>query len=306
MAISVDTVYQRVLALANKEQRGYITPQEFNLLANQAQMSIFESYFYAKNQRDRAEPSRTNEVDESDIGELIDRKLGPFQSFETITSGHTFPTTTSVGSHSVFQTGLVLLGDEPCQKVSMFDAQRLRKSQRHMATATNQSPIYTDNRVTGRDIVIYAEEVAFNDSTCDYNNDPTITHVANSSIKVGLNVSGSGIPAGASVVSITSATEFELSASTTGGSLTNQTLTFSPDMTVECFRVPVAANWTYVVVNSKALYNSSIAVNFELHRSEEDTLVYNILALAGIVMNKVGLAQTASQMSGTEQQNQNT
>ena len=66
MAISVDTVYQRVLALANKEQRGYITPQEFNLLANQAQMSIFESYFYAKNQRDRAEPTRTNEVDESD------------------------------------------------------------------------------------------------------------------------------------------------------------------------------------------------------------------------------------------------
>ena len=27
--ISIDTVYQRVLAIANKEQRGYITPQEF-------------------------------------------------------------------------------------------------------------------------------------------------------------------------------------------------------------------------------------------------------------------------------------
>ena len=40
MAISVDTVYQRVLALANKEQRGYITPQEFNLFANQAQQDI--------------------------------------------------------------------------------------------------------------------------------------------------------------------------------------------------------------------------------------------------------------------------
>ena len=46
MAVSIDTVYQRVLALANKEQRGYITPQEYNLLANQAQMAIFESYFY--------------------------------------------------------------------------------------------------------------------------------------------------------------------------------------------------------------------------------------------------------------------
>jgi hypothetical protein len=43
--VSIDTVYQRVLTLANKEQRGYITPQEFNLLANQAQMEIFEQYF---------------------------------------------------------------------------------------------------------------------------------------------------------------------------------------------------------------------------------------------------------------------
>jgi hypothetical protein len=46
MAVSIDTVYQRVLAIANKEQRGYITPQEFNLLANQAQMDLFEQYFF--------------------------------------------------------------------------------------------------------------------------------------------------------------------------------------------------------------------------------------------------------------------
>ena len=45
MAVSVDTVYQRVLAILNKEQRGYVTPQEFNLFANQAQMDIFEQYF---------------------------------------------------------------------------------------------------------------------------------------------------------------------------------------------------------------------------------------------------------------------
>ena len=48
--VRVDDVYQKVLALANKEQRGYITPQEFNLFANQAQMDIFEQYFYDVNQ----------------------------------------------------------------------------------------------------------------------------------------------------------------------------------------------------------------------------------------------------------------
>ena len=44
--INVDSVYQTVQALANKEQRGYITPQEFNLFANQAQQDMFEQYIY--------------------------------------------------------------------------------------------------------------------------------------------------------------------------------------------------------------------------------------------------------------------
>ena len=38
--ISINRVYQKVLAIANKEQRGYITPQEFNLFADKAQMEI--------------------------------------------------------------------------------------------------------------------------------------------------------------------------------------------------------------------------------------------------------------------------
>jgi hypothetical protein len=49
MPVNVDTVYQTVQALANKEQRGYLTPQEFNLFANQAQTDIFEQYFYDLN-----------------------------------------------------------------------------------------------------------------------------------------------------------------------------------------------------------------------------------------------------------------
>ena len=43
--ISIDTVYQKVLAVANKEQRGYITPQEFNFFADQAHKEILEQYY---------------------------------------------------------------------------------------------------------------------------------------------------------------------------------------------------------------------------------------------------------------------
>jgi hypothetical protein len=56
--VPVDRVYQKVLALLNKEQRGYLTPQEFNLLADKAQKEIFESYF--------AQPSEKLHKDSND------------------------------------------------------------------------------------------------------------------------------------------------------------------------------------------------------------------------------------------------
>ena len=76
MAVSVDTVYQRVLTLANKEQRGYITPQEFNLLANQAQMEIFEQYFYDIKQFNRI-PG--NMEGYSDPLSILYEKIGEFE-----------------------------------------------------------------------------------------------------------------------------------------------------------------------------------------------------------------------------------
>ena len=45
MAISVNKIYQTVLALANKEQRGYITPQEFNLFADHTDLKIVNNIY---------------------------------------------------------------------------------------------------------------------------------------------------------------------------------------------------------------------------------------------------------------------
>tara|TARA_Y100001963_G_C6664976_1_gene392284 strand:- start:161 stop:886 length:726 start_codon:yes stop_codon:yes gene_type:complete len=239
MAISVDTVYQRVLALANKEQRGYITPQEFNLLANQAQMTIFESYFYNKNMRERLEPLYNPETDETNISELISRKLFPFKESLPVTSGHTFPATTTVSSvaYEIFQYGRVFYGDKVCQKVTINEAEKLKSSTRHMVDA---DPIFTDNRVTGRDIVVYA------------------------------------------------------------GSTSEKT----SNVTVETFRVPKTVDWGYVVVNEQALYNSNTSVDFELHKSEEDSLVFKILELGGIIINKPDLMQVAAGKETVEQQSQ--
>ena len=65
--VNIDTVYQRVLAFANKEQRGYITPQEFNLFANQAQIEIYEQYHYDVNNLEMRDATYTLNSDTTDL-----------------------------------------------------------------------------------------------------------------------------------------------------------------------------------------------------------------------------------------------
>jgi len=82
--VNIDDVYQKVLVLANKEQRGYITPQEFNLFANQAQREIFEQYFYDLNQFSRV---HGDSGEYSDTVHNINEKIAIFERTDTFTNG---------------------------------------------------------------------------------------------------------------------------------------------------------------------------------------------------------------------------
>lgn len=75
--VSVDSVYQKVLMLSNKEQRGYVTPQEFNLLADKAQGEIFESYFH--DYKTALVKTKNNSVFADEL-EMLSEKLQVFRS----------------------------------------------------------------------------------------------------------------------------------------------------------------------------------------------------------------------------------
>ena len=81
--VNIDTVYQKVLVLSNKEQRGYITPQEFNLLADKAQLEIFNSYFHDI-KTGLSHPTK-NEVEVFDPVDIVREKLNPFLQRVTTT-----------------------------------------------------------------------------------------------------------------------------------------------------------------------------------------------------------------------------
>ena len=78
MAINVNTVYQTVLLILNKEQRGYITPDEFNKIGSQVQLQMFEQYFEDLNQQLRVPQA---DVDYSDRIMNIDEKIAIFKTF---------------------------------------------------------------------------------------------------------------------------------------------------------------------------------------------------------------------------------
>ena len=86
MAINVNQVYSTVLTILNKEQRGYITPDEFNKISTQSQLEIFEQYCEDLNQQLRVPQA---DVDYSDRIENIDERIAIFKTFGNATYDNT-------------------------------------------------------------------------------------------------------------------------------------------------------------------------------------------------------------------------
>ena len=87
MSINVNTVYTTVLTILNKEQRGYLTPFEFNNVANQVQLEIFEKFFEDYNQYTRMPQT------DVEFASRMDHIMEEFQVFETSANASNTPTT---------------------------------------------------------------------------------------------------------------------------------------------------------------------------------------------------------------------
>ena len=170
MAVSVDTVYQRVLAILNKEQRGYVTPQEFNLFANQAQKDLFEQYFYDINQFGRV-PGNSTEY--SDMLTLLNEKINIFEA----TAQPTRPGLFFVPSADQYRLGTVIYKNTTTNSFGVsttenIEAERINANEFLYINASpltkpkNIRPVFVSNsngiRVYGNSEITDVTEVEFN------------------------------------------------------------------------------------------------------------------------------------------------
>lgn len=133
MAVSVDTVYQRVLAILNKEQSGYLTPQEFNLFANQVQMEIFEQYFYDINQFSRL-PG--NDTEYADMLNVLNEKINIFEK----TGNMTYNGTHWAAPSDLYRIGTLLYNNNEVERINANEYLYISKSP--LAKPTDSRPVF--------------------------------------------------------------------------------------------------------------------------------------------------------------------
>jgi len=174
MAISINTVYQRVLAILNKEQRGYVTAQEFNLFANQAQSDLFEQYFYDINQFSRI-PG--NDTEYSDMLNILNEKISPFENSAALTYGaasFALPT-------DLYRLGTVVYANATTNNfgvtsTELIEAERLNKNEllyinlSPLTKPKNTRPVYTSDAVG---VNVYGATELTSAVTCNYIKKPT-------------------------------------------------------------------------------------------------------------------------------------
>ena len=144
---NVDSVYQKVLALANKEQRGYISPQEFNLFANQAQLEIINQYFYELDEYARRRPTDNDYAEYSDMENLIQEKLGILQVVD-----YAMPSGNAINGFHPFPDDLLRLGSVSkvsgtnlMPEISWADKEKYNRSKLTKLTFKNPAYIVTQS-----------------------------------------------------------------------------------------------------------------------------------------------------------------
>jgi hypothetical protein len=139
MAVNVDIVYKTVLSILNKEQRGYITPSEFNKIATQVQLEIFNEYFNELSQQLRIPD---NDSEYADHVKEIQEKISVFERDATCTipvGTDYFQLTTT--PNTVYRLGTVIYNNEiEVQQVQSNELLKINLSK--LTKPTTEFPIF--------------------------------------------------------------------------------------------------------------------------------------------------------------------
>jgi len=286
MSVSVNSVYHKVQALANKEQRGYITPQEFNLLADKAQKEIYEAYFHDRRTSARKNQTSPEPFDETSI---IEKRLGRFLRHVRTENQEKY-LTTIIGKASQFNlpSDLYLLlsvdiDGKLASYVSPYDLLAMNTSILK-PSATLGNYVYHFEKRGGQTAIEHVDPetgaLVLGRQTRDLVVYPAVKDINPDSVAEGGDY-------------------YNISSTDDNGESQYSRLS------IRYYAKPTKPLWNFVIVNGKPLFSTLDSVDFDLDSAEEENLVNRILAMAGVALNKPDLSTQGQGMQSVKKQEEN-
>ena len=303
MAINVNTVYQTVLLILNKEQRGYMTPVEFNKIGTQVQLEIFERYFEDLNQQIRIPQTDT---DYADRLSNLDEKISLFKTI----------------GNTTYANGSFSLPAESGSSQATFTTVTILNQQAYTITTI------TANQLAGGTTTVYLDGIAstaysINGTIITLNVAPAagidifIVNVQDDFYRLGTVIYGAGGLPTQELERVDRGELYHLLSSKLTAPTTTYPIyvyerqklfvypqTIQTGVQATYIRKPVDPIWNFTLSGNAYVYNPDTSLNFELHDAEQTEIVLKVLLYAGVVVKDPTIIQVAAQQVAQEQQNQ--
>ena len=330
MAINVNTVYQTVLLILNKEQRGYMTPVEFNKTGTQAQLEIFETYFDSLNQQLRVPQA---DVDYSDRIVNLDEKISIFKEFgsaTSISSSNVFNLPQQLGHNSGVSSVIgmdtapaVTAGATTQYAISTVAVGKPQAGETITAAQVPNGVI----QVFGNGSLISPSEYEVNGINIDFHSQPItgltllVNYYPKEFYRLGDLFYTNGAISTQELQKVQTSDLYHLLSS----NLTKPTVTYpiytyknsqvtvyptsiTSGITLSYIRKPLSPIWNFPTPvagdNYAYTFNAATSCDFELHPAEQTELITRILLYAGVVIQSQEIIQVAAAQIQQEEMNQ--
>jgi hypothetical protein len=301
----INSVRNTVLSILNKNNYGYISPSDFNLFAKQAQMDIFEDYFYQYNYQLLKENARQSGTGYADIRKGYEEVIEMFSETKYLT-------------HSTNNTFFL-----PAQIYTGDDYYLINKVLGYQTTAaTGTVTTVTAGQLVDTNVNFQSLGVQVGDIVFNYRPTAptfaTVTNVVNATtLDLSSGIFDNVLDLGASYAvfkpkqnelekvtlsKITMLNNSMLTApnrlfpaySQEGGLLTAYPSDLTEGILCQYIRYPKDPKWTYVqLTNGEPSFDSSQSdyQDFELPNDDEPSLIMKILQYAGMSIREIQAVQ---------------
>jgi hypothetical protein len=149
----IDSVRSTVLSAVNKNNFGYITPDDFNLFAKQAQIDIFEDYFYQYNTWINKMNNRQSGTGYADMVKLAEEVIDSLSSTVTLS----YDVDKFELPSDYYYVNTIRYGSKEIDRISHDKVLNLLSS--NLTSPSKLYPVYTQE---GNNITVYPDTIINN------------------------------------------------------------------------------------------------------------------------------------------------